>query len=233
MTRTGLFLKPYKKYLIIPLVFLSILAVIMSMTAIAFAYFSKDAIDSANGQSDVFIVYAIVLVGLLLIRLISSAINSYYKAFVSNQLYKRIQKDYFSKLLQAKPDNQIRHSSEHIHLFKKDLQLVSDGLTDILPKFIFYIIRFLGAFVVLYILNPLFALLFFSVGLFLLLISKLLRKPISNSHKRAIEAESTMFTYMQDSLSQIEVIKAYEVETQSLARLEDLNNNLIKRNLHK
>ncbi|MFA7204064.1 MAG: hypothetical protein WC188_10210 [Candidatus Caldatribacteriota bacterium] len=52
MTRTGLFLKPYKKYLIIPLVFLSILAVIMSMTAIAFAYFSKDAIDSANGQSD-------------------------------------------------------------------------------------------------------------------------------------------------------------------------------------
>lgn len=219
--------------LIKPLVFLSLLAFVMSLTAVLFAYYSKDVIDSMLASSDRIMLYGAILILILVIQLISSATSNYYKAWFSNHLYFKIQQDYFSRLIRSVETFDKNHSAEKIHLFKKDLSIIAEGLSDILPKFIFYIFRFTGAFVVLYFLNPSFAILFFLVGALLLFASRLIRKPIFRTHKKAIEAESKMYAYMQDGLSQLEVIKAYEAESLSLNHLYGLNLDLIEKDMNK
>lgn len=225
---------PYQKYLRLPLVILSILSVVLSSTAILFAYYSKITIDYAIINHKDFPLYASILVGLLLLQLVGQMVNHYLKVYYQNKLYGAIQQDYFHLLLNgAYQQVKKTHSSSLTHLFKSDLSIVTEGLLDLIPKLIFYILRFLLAFVVLYLLSPIFALLFLGLGLILLGISRFLKKPLQKTHKKAIEAENIMYTEMTDSLSHLEVIKAFEGEDFTLNNLNENTNRLIKTRMSK
>ena len=90
---------PYQKYLWLPLVILSILSVVLSSTAILFAYYSKITIDYAIINHKDFPLYASILVGLLLLQLVGQMVNHYLKVYYQNKLYGAIQQDYFHLLL--------------------------------------------------------------------------------------------------------------------------------------
>lgn len=225
---------PYKKYIQLPLVILSVLSALLSSTAILFAYFSKITIDYAiKGHKD-FYLFAALLVFLLLLQLFGQMTNHYLKTYYQNKLYGKIQKDYFEALINGYYQ-QVKqtHSSSLIHLFKSDLAIISEGLLDLIPKLIFYVLRFVLAFIVLYFLSPIFALLFFGLGVILLLVSRLLKGPLQKTHKRAIEAENHMYTHMTDSLSHLEVVKAFDGEAFTMDNLAKNTNVLIKTRMKK
>ena len=234
MTKLNAFLKPYQKLIKLPLVLLSVVSVIMSLSAVVFAYMSKLAIDEAFNRGNRFFIYATILVSILVIQLSAQAFNHYYKAYVHNKLYEQNQKDYYDHLLKGVLlDVQQDHAANYIHLFKADLQMITESVSDILPKIIFYVVRFVGAFIVLFILNELFALLFFGLGTILFLLSRLLRKPIFDSHQAAIKQESSMYTYMSDTLSHLEVIKAFERENTFLSHLDVMAKTLTEKRMKK
>ncbi|PKK87357.1 MAG: hypothetical protein CVV63_01305 [Tenericutes bacterium HGW-Tenericutes-8] len=234
MNKFNAFLKPYQKQIRLPLVLLSVLSIVMSLSAVIFAYMSKLAIDEAFNSGDRFFFYAVILVLILLAQLLAQALNHYYKAYVHNKLYERIQKDYYQHLLSGVlPDVQKEHAANYIHLFKADLQMVTESVSDILPKIIFYVVRFTGAFIVLFILSDLFALLFLGLGILLFLLSRLIRKPIFETHQQALKQETLMYTYMTDTLSHLEVIKAFEREDTFLNHLDGMAHTLTKKRMKK
>lgn len=234
MTKLDVFIKPYQKQIRRPLIWLSLLSVIMSLTAVLFAYISKLAIDEAIASGDDFFLYATILVGILAIQLAAQSISHYYKAYAQAKLYESIQQDYYRHLMHGIiKDIQQEHAAHYIHLFKADLQLITESVMDVLPKIIFYVFRFTAAFVVLYILSDLFALLFLVLGIVLFIFSRLFRKPIFNAHQAAIKQESLMYTYMTDTISHIEVIKAFEQESSYQDHLANMANTLTDKRLKK
>ena len=125
------------------------------------------------------------------------------------------------------------NTANHIHLFKSDLMFVSESLIDLLPKIVFYVFRFIFAFVVLYLISARFALLFFILGALLLVVAQLLRKPISKTHQQALKQEGHMYTYMQDALFHLEVIKSFESEQLVSNSLETFSTDLFNKRMKK
>lgn len=205
-------LKPYYKKFIKPLSLLSVFSIILSSTAILFAYLSKLAIDTYTDSSKLF-TYGSSLVIVMLVQVLLSAFNQYYKAKSTYQLEDIMRQDLYQKLLKSKIEQSDQnHSAVYINHFKSDLTFITDGIYDLIPRVLFYIFRFLGAFVVLFILDMLFALIFLALGLLLFVLSRVLSKNIKQVQKESLAAEDHLYQHMQEGLTHLEVIKAFEAE---------------------
>ncbi len=223
-------LKTYKKHFILPLSLLSVFSFILSLTAILFAYTSKLAID-AYDQTSTFWLYGGLLILIMLVQVLLSAFNQFYKSKATYQLEDVMRKDLYKKILKGRiQETHENHSAMYINHFKSDLTTITDGVYDLMPKVIFYLFRFLGAFVVLFILDPLFAVLFLSLGVVLFVLSRLLSKKIKGIQKEALTAEDQLYQTMQEGLTHLEVIKAFEAEDiQTEALVKDGQQFYLKR----
>lgn len=226
-------LKPYQSKIRTPLSILSVFSLVLSFTAIGFAYLSKLAIDTYTNQSKLFL-YGGLLILIMVIQVGLTAYNQYYKAKASYQLEGALRQHLFQKLLKAKiQDTADNHSAIYINHFKSDITMISDGVYDLFPKLVFYVFRFLGAFVVLFILDWLFAVLFLTLGLLLFVLSRLLSKQIKQIQKEALSAEDQLYQSMQEGLTHIEVIKAFEAESIQVKNLENASDHYYLKRMKK
>ena len=218
---------PYLKF---PILFLSLLSLIMSLTAIFFAFFSRETIDAAvSGNQSVFIQSAIIISSILLLQLIASALNQYARVYYLGYTNKKLKNKIFTNLLKAKyKDTSALHSGEMMNLINSDVETVSDGLVDVVPKMVFYIVRFLGAFILLFLLDQLFALLFVGFGILLFIGSRLISHEMKKRHHLLQNAESKVRSMMQESLENISVIKSFEAENQISSQLDALQTKHFK-----
>lgn len=229
-TEAKLWLKENHKYLKKPIIFLSILSLITSLTAVFFAYFSKETIDAAVlGDEPKFFFYAIIISSILLLQIIASAVNQYARAYYVGYANKTLKQSLFSKMIHAKlSETNSYHSGELMNYLSSDVETVSDGIIDIWPKIIFYAARFSGAFVFLYLLDIWFALFFVGFGLLLFLGSRLISKPIKKRHHDLLDREAALRGYLQEHLENITVIKSFEAETQTINRLNEIQDKHFK-----
>jgi ABC-type multidrug transport system fused ATPase/permease subunit len=226
-------LKPYQSKIIQPLSILSVFSLILSLTAIGFAYVSKLAIDTYTDSNKLFL-YGSLLILIMLVQVILSAYNGFYKAKATYLLEGHIRNDLYQKILRAKlKDTEDNHSAIYINHFKSDVTMITDGVYDLLPKLVFYVFRFLGAFVVLFILDWLFAVLFLTLGLLLFVLSRLLSKQIKLIQKEALSAEDELYQSMQEGLTHLEVIKAFEAESIQAESLQNASNHFFTKRMKK
>lgn len=226
-------LKPYRKAFMRPLIYLSVLSFILSTTAIIFAYFSKLAIDNYDSLT-LLIIYGGVLVFVMASQLLLSAFNQYYKAKSTYHLETMMRQDLYEKLLKSKLKTSGKeHSAVYMNHFKTDLTMITDGTFDLLPKVTFYVFRFLGAFIVLFFLDALFAFLFVTLGIVLFLVSRLLSKKIKQVQKTALEAEDQLYLNLQEGLTHLEVIKAFEAEDSEVDSIESAGYDYYQKRLNK
>jgi ATP-binding cassette subfamily B protein len=226
-------LKPYQKRIFPPLTLLSVFSLILSLTAIVFAYVSKLAIDAYMDGSLLFL-YGSILIVIMVIQVLLSAYNQYYKAGVTYRLEGQMREDLYQKILKGKLQyTGINHSAVYINHFKSDVTAITDGVYDLLPKVIFYLFRFLGAFVVLFILDWLFAVLFLTLGLLLFVLSRLLSKKIKGIQKEALSAEDQLYQKLQEGLTHLEVIKAFEAEDIQKESLQTAGDHFFQKRMKK
>jgi ATP-binding cassette subfamily B protein len=198
-----------------PIFWLSLLNLIMSMTAIFFAFFSKETIDLALGTDRTKFFYsALILGGILVIQILASALTPYLKVYYTGQTNIRLKETFFSKLLRSKSKaTKSFHTGSLMNHLYSDIDTVTDGLLDVIPKLIFYVGRFIGAFVLLFFLDPIFSLALVGFGVFLVIASRLVRGIYKRRHHALQNAESDVRQTIQESLGNISVIKAFEAES--------------------
>ena len=214
-------LRTHNKHLKYPILILSSLSLVLSLTAILFAFFSKETIDSAiNLNNQLFLISAIILASLILIQIIAQGVNSYLKTYYQGQTNISYKERLFQKILKSKlKDTSKLHSGQMMNYLNSDVENVSDGLIDVIPKLIFFTVRFLGAFVLLFLLDSLFAILFAGFGILLLLGSRLISKEMKKRHHHLQDAEGDLRSFMQESLENISVIKSFESESLMSSKL--------------
>ena len=217
-------LRTKNKHLKYPILILSLLSLVLSLTAILFAFFSKETIDSAiAGNDSLFLISAIIISGIIFIQIIVQRFNAYLKTYYQGLTNIKFKDQLFEKVLKSKfKDTSRIHSGVMMNYLNSDVENVSDGLLDVIPKLIFFTIRFLGAFILLFLLDPMFALFFAGFGLLLLLGSRIMSHEMKKRHHQLQDAEASLKSFMQESLENISVIKSFESEDLMSRKLSSL-----------
>ncbi|MDX9691764.1 MAG: ABC transporter ATP-binding protein [Acholeplasmataceae bacterium] len=212
------------KYLKWPLVWLSIISMVLSLTAIFFAFYSRETIDAViDNELNKFMVYAIIIGGIMLINLIFLALNQYFKVVYKAKVDLTLKNQLFKKIILAEYDaTKDTHSGVYMTHLESDIDHIAEGLIEILPRVIFNVVRFMGGFILLFLIDELFALLLLAFGILMFFSSRVLANIMKRRHHRLQKALERSKSYLQESIENMVVIKAFEAE-QKISYLQNEN----------
>ncbi len=195
---------------------------------VGFALISRDVIDGAvAGDKQTFIYFAFLLLGViflqLLLRLLSRNLEEIIKArleisYKSRLFANLLRKDYVAVGKY--------HSGELLNHLTRDVTIISESLTTIVPNLVSMLTRLLCAFTVLVALDGSFAMVFAGGGISLFIVISAFRGVMKQMHKRVLETDGKLRSFMQEILESLLVIKIFSVEskvTKQATNLQDLN----------
>ncbi len=216
-------LKDNHAYLKRPIILLVIFSSILSLTAVLFAYLSKLVVDAAQfNDRSLFIQASLFLILLLLFQVLFKTLNSYLNAFYKAKAVKNLKAKIYQNMIRKRYDVISHyHTGELMNYLDSDALRISEGIITIIPRFFFLILRFIFAFILLLMIDYIFASVMIIFGILLLFASKLVRKEMKKRHHLTQEKEALLRSYTQESLEHIMLIKSFQAEDYSSYKLEE------------
>lgn len=211
--------------------FLIVIDIVYGATSVVFANFSKSVIDAATVSKETsdIIKYAAALLGVVLLQLgLSLLINSVYERckgrldiIFRRSMLDTVMKKNYSDVISY-------HTGELQNRIFNDINIVTDGVTKILPNTFFYFTKLLSSLIYLIILDKLFALVFLAGGLIVFAASQLFRKKLKSLHRRVQETEGETRSFVQEILTNLLAVKAFSVENKMQEHADKLQENNFK-----
>lgn len=215
-----------KKY--IPKIFiLSISNIILALVSTCLALISKYAIDAATkaagaSNSQDFINYKnqivfygililVIILGRLILRIYTQSLAIKMQAGI--EMYMRSQ--LFAEILSKKFDKiNTYHSGELMNRITSDIKIITDGITTIVPNFLYFITQFVGAFIVLIVFDWKFTMLFLVAGVIMSSVTLMFRRKLKSLHKEVQQTDGKVRSFFQESIESMLVVKTFGVEKQ-------------------
>lgn len=212
----------YTKPYIPKLLLLMILEGASSGISVATAVVGKNIIDAATSNGE-FTSKIIIYIGIILAVQIINIVTSLMSIMVNERFSFGIRKQVFEKILNTNyHEIQKYHTGDLMTRFTTDCGTIANGIAQIIPSIITLIVEFIITFFVLLyydIVLAIFALLIAPVGAF---ISVWLGKKLKKLQIKVQESESKYRSFIQESLSNILIIKTFNYEAYSADRLSEL-----------
>ena len=202
--------------------------------SLAFVWYSKLIIDTATGAREgQLLYYAILLVVLVILQILFRLFDIRMRRMTEVRMSNAIRYNVFSHLLYTRwQELSSMHSGDMITRIIKDTDDVINMMVTAIPLTIVAITQFVGAVVLLYILDPMLALIL-GVGMPLLgLFSKLYYTHMRKYSLQVKESESMITSMVGESLLNQVVIRSFEQQENQLGRLDELQSKLHK-SVHK
>ncbi len=202
--------------------------------SLAFVWYSKLIIDTATGAREgQLLYYAILLVVLVILQILFRLFDIRMRRMTEVRMSNAIRYNVFSHLLYTRwQELSSMHSGDMITRIIKDTDDVINMMVTAIPLTIVAITQFVGAVVLLYILDPMLALIL-GVGMPLLgLFSKLYYTHMRKYSLQVKESESMITSMVGESLLNQVVIRSFEQQENQLDRLDELQSKLHK-SVHK
>jgi len=208
----------------LPLLLLVAVGVISSLTSVLIALETKKLFDSAQyGHIDTLMISGLVIIGIVIVE---TLIESYFKVFatkVSVSLSNKLRNELFAKLSRAKwIDFSKYHTGDLLTRMTNDIETVVSGITMAVPSIIGLIFSLCASAVVLIIFDPYLALLAFILGPLSVILTKLFGSKLSEYHLRLQETESESRSFLQERLKNMQVVRAFRLESASSSLLSSL-----------
>lgn len=199
--------------------------IINAVLTVLYADFSKKVINAATEEKSFERVMYFVFMFLLLVMfqlfltLLSRSFSERCKARIEVTLRQHILSAVMNK-------NYIKiskfHTGEIQNRMTSDVTTISEGFTTILPNFIYLIVKLIGAFIYLTVIDKIFAFAFMIGGAFVFIFSMLFRKILKNLHKKVQESEGKVRSFIQEILSSLLVVKSFVAEDKVREEANDL-----------
>ena len=196
--------------------------------SLAFVWFSKVVIDIATGErlNNLFY-YSILLVSIVVLQIILRMFDIKMRRMSEVRLGNSIRYSVFSRLLYSRWQELSKvHSGDMLTRIIKDTDDVVNMLVTALPLSIAAITQFAGALVILFILDPMLALI---IGIGIPLLTLFARMYYTKMRKYTVEVkenESVINSMVEESLMNQVVIRTFERQESELSRLEKLQTKL-------
>lgn len=196
--------------------------------SLAFVWYSKIIIDTATGepQGDL-LYYAILLVVLVILQILFRLFDIRLRRMTEVRMGNAIRYNVFSRLLYTSwQELSSMHSGDMITRIIKDTDDVINVMVTALPLAIIATTQFAGALIILYILDPMLALIL-GIGMPLLaVLSKLYYTHMRKYTLEVKESESMITSMVGESLLNQIVIRTFERQESELNRLDKLQSKL-------
>ena len=196
--------------------------------SLAFVWYSKVIIDTATGAEEGnLLYYAILLVVLIALQILFRLLDIRMRRMTEVRMANSIRYNVFSHLLYTRWEElSTMHSGDMITRIIKDTDDVINMMVTALPLTIVAVTQFVSAVVLLYILDPMLAIIL-GVGMPLLgLLSKVYYTYMRKYTLQVKESESMITAMVGESLLNQVVIRSFEQQENELERLDKLQSDL-------
>ena len=197
------------------LAFLIAVNIIHGVTSVFFANFSKNVIDGATVMKDTgyIIKFALALLGVVILQMSLSIIRSCVSERCKGRL-DIVLKHHLLDVIMKKDYSTVTsyHTGELQNRMFNDVNIVTDGFTKILPQGIFFVTKLVSSLIYLIVLDKIFALVFLIGGCIVFAVTQLFRKQLKALHKKVQETEGKTRSFVQETVSNLLVVKAFSVE---------------------
>ena len=213
--------------------FLALLTVATTAFTLAFAYLVRYLINSAAaGNSKQLWIFAAILLGTLLLKILLKSLNGYCAERLRAKIYVELQRKIFAKILRSNYAGiQKYHSGELITRLTTDTHEISADTVGLTPTLAGMIMQCLGAIAALLTIDPIFTIIYIVCGALFGCITALFRRQIKKKHKEVLESDEKVRAFMQEGVSSIMTVKAYGAERKSDEKARALSNTYYDKRL--
>lgn len=217
------------------IIILSMSNMILALVTTALALVSKYAIDAAqkaaNATNDAMfahyrnwiIIYGIVILAIIAGRLLLRVYAQSLTIKVQARLEMNMRSKLFNSIMMKKYDKiNLLHSGELMNRMTSDINIVTDGITNIIPNLLYFITQFVGAFVVLIIFDWKFTMVFIVAGVVISGVTLIFRGKLKKLHKEVQETDGKTRSFFQEAIESLLVVKTFGVEEQFNKKGEQL-----------
>ncbi|MCR4883481.1 MAG: ABC transporter ATP-binding protein/permease, partial [Clostridiales bacterium] len=192
------------------IIMICVMNVIMVLLSLALTLITKELVDAAvSTRSDAIWRYGILLLGVVLADTALGFILSITRTKASAKFQRHLQgvlvKDILTKEYATLKGF---HSGEIVNRVFSDAGVIRSGVLSILPGIVSTLVSFIGSAVILIVLDWRFVALLVIAGVIGFGIVLLFRKPMKERHRRVQEAGDKLHASIQETFSNIRLIKA-------------------------
>lgn len=199
-----------------------LLSVISSLIAAKLSLVSKEIIDSATGGNLVTRAIAVYMV-LTILCLCISAASSFISVVLDEKFSFGIRKNLYEKIIEsAWVDIKKYHSGDLMTRLTSDAGNISNGIIYTIPNIISLIIELLIMFFILYYYEPALAILALLIAPIAAVTCFILGRKLKKLQVKVLESEANYRSFLQESISNLLIVKAFGNEENSIEKLSRL-----------
>lgn len=221
--------KRYWKHML----FYTLLGYISVIISLGIGFVSRDLINIITGKQSGEILRTFVF--LIIFNLLTSVVGqvtSYISSIISMKASAEIKSDIFGKILITDWEALSNyHSGDLLMRWGNDIGVISSGILNFIPNLLVFLFRFIAAFAVLVYYDWTFAIFAFLGMPISVLLSKTLMNRMVNNNKRSAEMSAKISGFNQETFSNIQTIKAFDLINLYKNKLNNLQQQNIKMNI--
>lgn len=199
--------------------------ILVVLTDLAFVWCTKVAVDIATGNEHANLELwhvMLMLVFIVFIQVSMTVVNRWIRAILGVRGQNRMQEQLFNRILRSDWQKLRQfHTAHLVNRLEQDVSVVMTLLTEHIPTFVTTIIRFIGAFVLLFYMDKQLALVVVVIAPFFALCSRLYVNKMRIISHDVRNAEADVQSVIQESLQHSLVLKTLERISLQASRLAD------------
>lgn len=191
-----------------------VVSVMLSLCGVILALVSKNVIDAATGQSDgSFLNESMKLFAVVAAQIALQAASSNLLIRANGTLLIRLKTLVFSTLLEKDWQSvSAYHSGDLLNRINSDINIIVTAVTNILPSFLSLITKLVAGFYLLFRLDSTFSIIVLVCGPIIVFAARIYSKKMKKYHKMVQAADGKTSSFMQESIQNMLMIKAFESE---------------------
>lgn len=205
------------------IILLIIITSLTSVLAVGTALITRKLIDEAVGrQFSTAVLFLILLALFFILRIAFGSLSGILSIRLSEKIANKIQKDLVSKVYKAEwlYLNQY-HSGDLLTRMTSDIGYITNFWVNIFPAIVSLIVQLIFAFATLFYFDKTLALFAFILGPITASIGFILGRKIKKLQHMIQAAESRKRSYLGETIKNIIVVKTFEHEEKSLAKVKE------------
>ena len=206
------------------IVALSVLCALQAVVLVGFALACRAVIDQAvAGNAKGLLASAAALAGVIVSQLVLRLAINGTQERVRARFALELRKSMLDSIFAARYGNVLRfHSGELSNRMFSDVQVVSNGVSTIIPSFVSMIAQLVFAIAVLALISPPMVALFAGAALLSFVLARTLRGRLKALHKAVQEKEGAVRVFLQEALEHQLVIRSFGAQPATSAHADAL-----------
>ncbi len=210
--------KPYAPYL----GFMIMITTVSSLSGVVLAVISQKIIDGASNDGT-FLPQIGVYIGIMVIGQVLNIVGSLISVVIDEKFSFGIRKQVYDKILNTKwMDVSKYHTGDLMTRLTSDTNEIANGIANTLPTMIMLFVQLVATFFTLFAYNKLLACFALMIAPIAILVSFVLGRKLKTLQVKVQESESTYRSFINESLSNLMIIKTFCDEDYSSNRLSEL-----------